>query len=71
MDDFHCSMNVLSFAGGEHSHSHDHNGDHAHYHSHSDDAHLPSHGHSLKELSIGLSILGEQRLSGHEKPTFF
>lgn len=43
--------------GGEYSHSHDHSADHAHYHSHSGDGHLPSHGHSLKDLSIGLSIL--------------
>lgn len=43
--------------GGEHSHSHDHKADHAHYHSHSGDGHMPSHGHSLKDLSIGLSIL--------------
>ncbi|KAG8382647.1 hypothetical protein BUALT_Bualt05G0099100 [Buddleja alternifolia] len=39
--------------GGEHSHSHDHHGDHAHDHVHSGQ----SHSHSLKDLSIGLSIL--------------
>ncbi|KAK6146652.1 hypothetical protein DH2020_020521 [Rehmannia glutinosa] len=38
--------------GGEHSHSHDHHDDHDH-HAHS----VQSHSHSLKDLSIGLSIL--------------
>ncbi|WCJ33683.1 ZIP metal ion transporter family [Euphorbia peplus] len=33
--------------GGEHSHSHDHDTDHSH----------DSHAHSLKDLSVGLSIL--------------
>ncbi|EOY01277.1 ZIP metal ion transporter family isoform 3 [Theobroma cacao] len=41
-------------AGGEHSHSHDDHVDDAH-HSHSGPDHL--HGHSLKDLSVGLSIL--------------
>ncbi|EOY01275.1 ZIP metal ion transporter family isoform 1 [Theobroma cacao] len=40
--------------GGEHSHSHDDHVDDAH-HSHSGPDHL--HGHSLKDLSVGLSIL--------------
>ncbi|XP_031260197.1 IAA-alanine resistance protein 1 isoform X1 [Pistacia vera] len=35
--------------GGEHSHSHDHHEDHAHQHFHS---------HSLKDLSVGISVLG-------------
>ncbi|KAL7110900.1 hypothetical protein ACP275_05G054800 [Erythranthe tilingii] len=39
-----------AFAGGEHSHSHD---DHDHHHSDVGQ----SHSHSLKDLSIGLSIL--------------
>ncbi|KAJ0038742.1 hypothetical protein Pint_22509 [Pistacia integerrima] len=38
----------LCFAGGEHSHSHDHHEDHAHQHFHS---------HSLKDLSVGISVL--------------
>ncbi|KAK6242444.1 hypothetical protein SCA6_007833 [Theobroma cacao] len=41
--------------GGEHSHSHDDHVDDAH-HSHSGPDHM--HGHSLKDLSVGLSILG-------------
>uniref|UniRef100_A0A5B7BG93 Putative IAA-alanine resistance protein 1 n=1 Tax=Davidia involucrata TaxID=16924 RepID=A0A5B7BG93_DAVIN len=41
--------------GGEHSHSHDHQMDHAHHHGHS--GHDHSHSHSLKDLSVGLSIL--------------
>lgn len=36
--------------GGEHSHSHD---EHAHHHGHEH-----SHSHSLKDLSVGLSVLG-------------
>ncbi|WRX13202.1 Zinc/iron permease - like 4 [Theobroma cacao] len=40
--------------GGEHSHSHDDHVDDAH-HSHSGPDHM--HGHSLKDLSVGLSIL--------------
>ncbi|XP_021292660.1 IAA-alanine resistance protein 1 isoform X2 [Herrania umbratica] len=40
--------------GGEHSHSHDDRVDHAH-HSHAGPDH--THGHSLKDLSVGLSIL--------------
>ncbi|KAL7163276.1 hypothetical protein ACSBR2_039383 [Camellia fascicularis] len=41
--------------GGEHSHSHDHDVDHAHFgHEHS---HSPKHAHTLKDLSVGLSIL--------------
>lgn len=35
--------------GGEHSHVHDHQTDHAHDHG--------SHAHSLKDLSVGLSVL--------------
>uniref|UniRef100_A0A1J3ENZ2 IAA-alanine resistance protein 1 n=1 Tax=Noccaea caerulescens TaxID=107243 RepID=A0A1J3ENZ2_NOCCA len=43
--------------GGGHSHSPDHNESHDHHdhdHSHSD---LPSHSHSLQDLSVGLSVL--------------
>ncbi|KAF8389662.1 hypothetical protein HHK36_024181 [Tetracentron sinense] len=40
--------------GGEHSHSHDHHVDHTHDHVHHV---MPSHSHSLKDLSVGLSIL--------------
>ncbi|KAL7181054.1 hypothetical protein ACSBR1_040003 [Camellia fascicularis] len=41
--------------GGEHSHSHDHDVDHAHFgHEHS---HSPKHAHTLKDLSVGLSVL--------------
>ncbi|KAL6579546.1 IAA-alanine resistance protein 1 [Orobanche minor] len=39
--------------GGEHSHSHDHHDDQDHHHAHVGH----SHSHSLKDLSIGLSIL--------------
>ncbi|CAA0814761.1 IAA-alanine resistance protein 1 [Striga hermonthica] len=39
--------------GGEHSHSHDHHDHHNHQHANFG----PSHSHSLKDLSIGLSIL--------------
>lgn len=45
-----CVFNVM-FTGGEHAHSHDH---HDHDHAHSGQ----SHSHSLKDLSVGLSILG-------------
>lgn len=38
--------------GGEHSHSHDHD-----EHSHSGEEYSHSHAHSLKDLSIGLSVL--------------
>ncbi|PIN05830.1 putative zinc transporter [Handroanthus impetiginosus] len=38
---------------GEHSHSHDHHDGHDHHHAHSGQA----HSHSLKDLSVGLSIL--------------
>ncbi|GMH01947.1 hypothetical protein Nepgr_003786 [Nepenthes gracilis] len=41
--------------GGEHSHSHDPHHDHAHYYV--DSGLQQSHSHSLKDLSIGLSIL--------------
>ncbi|KAJ9152992.1 hypothetical protein P3X46_026489 [Hevea brasiliensis] len=40
--------------GGEHSHSHDHGADHSH---HAYVGHGHSHAHSLKDLSIGLSVL--------------
>ncbi|XP_012072385.1 IAA-alanine resistance protein 1 isoform X2 [Jatropha curcas] len=40
--------------GGEHSHSHDHDTDHSH---HAHIGHGHSHAHSLKDLSVGLSIL--------------
>ncbi|GAB4828679.1 IAA-alanine resistance protein 1 [Ancistrocladus abbreviatus] len=40
--------------GGEHSHSHDHDL-HTHHHVHS--GQMQSHSHSLKDLSVGLSIL--------------
>ncbi|XP_059445491.1 IAA-alanine resistance protein 1 [Corylus avellana] len=40
--------------GGQHSHSHDHNADHAH---HDHLGHDLSHSHSLKDLSVGMSIL--------------
>ncbi|KAL2484994.1 IAA-alanine resistance protein 1 [Abeliophyllum distichum] len=39
--------------GGEHSHSHDHHDDNAHGHVHVGE----SHSHSLKDLSVGLSVL--------------
>ncbi|XP_042482342.1 IAA-alanine resistance protein 1 [Macadamia integrifolia] len=39
--------------GGGHSHSHDHHADHTHDHL----GHADSHSHSLKDLSVGLSIL--------------
>ncbi|CAI9779151.1 unnamed protein product [Fraxinus pennsylvanica] len=39
--------------GGEHSHSHDHHDDNAHGHMHVGE----SHSHSLKDLSVGLSVL--------------
>ncbi|XP_043720266.1 IAA-alanine resistance protein 1 isoform X2 [Telopea speciosissima] len=42
--------------GGEHSHSHDHHVDHTHDHFHHL-GHVDSHSHSLKDLSVGLSIL--------------
>lgn len=42
---------MLFVAGGEHSHSHD---EHAHHHGHEH-----SHSHSLKDLSVGLSVLGK------------
>ncbi|KAL3652882.1 hypothetical protein CASFOL_002563 [Castilleja foliolosa] len=38
--------------GGEQAHSHDRHDDHDHHHAHSG-----SHSHSLKDLSIGLSVL--------------
>ncbi|XP_050275655.1 IAA-alanine resistance protein 1 isoform X2 [Quercus robur] len=40
--------------GGEHSHSHDHHAEHDH---HDHFGHEPSHSHSLKDLSVGISIL--------------
>ncbi|XP_002521911.2 IAA-alanine resistance protein 1 [Ricinus communis] len=40
--------------GGDHSHSHDHGADHSH-HAHAEHGH--SHAHSLKDLSVGLSVL--------------
>lgn len=43
--------------GGEHSHSHDHHLDHAHAHVHSGHEHFQSHAHSLRDLSVGLSVL--------------
>lgn len=42
---------MLFVAGGEHSHSHD---EHAHHHGQEH-----SHSHSLKDLSVGLSVLGK------------
>lgn len=49
----------LKVAGGEHSHSHDEPMDNAHHHGHS--GHEHSHSHSLKDLSVGLAILGKAR----------
>ncbi|XAR64493.1 hypothetical protein NMG60_11024862 [Bertholletia excelsa] len=43
--------------GGEHSHSHDYDGHHAHSHVASVNEHSHSHSHSLKDLSVGLSVL--------------
>uniref|UniRef100_A0A6M2ESU6 IAA-alanine resistance protein 1 n=1 Tax=Populus davidiana TaxID=266767 RepID=A0A6M2ESU6_9ROSI len=42
--------------GGEHTHSHDHHADNFH-HAHAGDEHGHSHSHSLKELSVGISVL--------------
>ncbi|KAK2986659.1 hypothetical protein RJ640_010115 [Escallonia rubra] len=42
--------------GGGHSHSHDHHADHASL-AHSEHEHSHSHSHSLKDLSVGLSVL--------------
>lgn len=53
---FWCGKHVMGVAGGGHSHSPDHNESHDHDHSYSD---LPSHSHSLQDLSVGLSVLGE------------
>ncbi|CAA3023533.1 IAA-alanine resistance 1 [Olea europaea subsp. europaea] len=39
--------------GGEHSHSHDHHDDNGHGHTHVGE----SHSHSLKDLSVGFSVL--------------
>ncbi|KAK3004830.1 hypothetical protein RJ639_019331 [Escallonia herrerae] len=43
--------------GGGHSHSHDHHADHASL-AHSEHEHSHSYSHSLKDLSVGLSVLG-------------
>lgn len=43
------------YAGGQHSHSHDPDADHA---DHDHFGHDHSHSHSLKDLSVGMSILG-------------
>ncbi|KAG4170546.1 hypothetical protein ERO13_A12G153800v2 [Gossypium hirsutum] len=40
--------------GGAHSHSHDDHGDHAH---HTHTGHDNTHAHSLRDLSVGLSVL--------------
>lgn len=50
-------MCVPFFAGGEHSHSHDSHMDDTHQHDNFGNDH--SHAHSLKDLSIGLSVLGK------------
>ncbi|KAJ6988299.1 IAA-alanine resistance protein 1 [Populus alba x Populus x berolinensis] len=42
--------------GGEHTHSHDHRVDNFH-HAHAGDEHGHSHSHSLKDLSVGISVL--------------
>lgn len=42
--------------GGEHTHSHDHHADNFH-HAHAGDEHGHSHSHSLKDLSVGISVL--------------
>lgn len=42
--------------GGEHSHSHNHD-EHVHSLIHSGEEHSHSHAHSLKDLSVGLSVL--------------
>lgn len=44
----------LYFPGGEHSHSHDHIGEHEQHHDHGH-----SHSHSLKDLTVGLCVLGK------------
>ncbi|KAB5544902.1 hypothetical protein DKX38_013014 [Salix brachista] len=44
--------------GGEHTHSHDHHADSFHL-AHAGDEHGHSHSHSLKDLSVGLSVLGK------------
>lgn len=41
--------------GGGHSHSHDHHESHDHH----DHSNSPSHSHSIKDLSVGLSVLAE------------
>ncbi|MBA0621037.1 hypothetical protein Godav_006691 [Gossypium davidsonii] len=46
----------LSCLGGAHSHSHDDHGDHAH---HTHTGHDNTHAHSLKDLSVGLSVLDD------------
>ncbi|KAF2610518.1 hypothetical protein F2Q70_00012586 [Brassica cretica] len=38
------------------THDHDHHGHHDHHHSD-----LPSHSHSIQDLSVGLSVLGKER----------
>lgn len=50
------SLTNKPFAGGAHSHSHDDHGDHAH---HTHTGHDNTHAHSLKDLSVGLSVLGK------------
>lgn len=53
-------MCVPFFAGGEHSHSHDSHMDDTHQHDNFGNDH--SHAHSLKDLSIGLSVLGKWKI---------
>lgn len=50
----------LFFSGGEHSHSHDSHMDDTHQHDNFGNDH--SHAHSLKDLSIGLSVLGKWKI---------
>lgn len=52
-----CFLNYV-FSGGEHCHSHGVE-DHGHSHVHIGVEH--SHSHSLKDLSVGLSVLGKLR----------
>ncbi|XP_022888980.1 IAA-alanine resistance protein 1 [Olea europaea var. sylvestris] len=47
--------------GGEHSHSHDHHYENAHGHIHVGE----SHSHSLKDLSVGLSVLGKYKYASY------
>ncbi|KAA3462739.1 IAA-alanine resistance protein 1 [Gossypium australe] len=53
--------------GGAHSHSHDDHEDHAH---HTHTGHDNTHAHSLKDLSVGLSVLVELELNSDKLSLF-